>query len=78
MRGSSMRGEERRCQQRFTHGSWYPPVHGAELETASLNPPKPKREYKDRLFKAIFGRDTEESKRWRLDLYNEASLAGSQ
>ncbi|MBQ2313555.1 MAG: hypothetical protein II187_01470, partial [Treponema sp.] len=42
----------------------------AELEAASLNPPKPKREYKDRLFKAIFGRDTEESKRWRLDLYN--------
>ena len=31
---------------------------------------KPQREYKDRLFKAIFGRDTEESKRWRLDLYN--------
>ena len=30
----------------------------------------PQREYKDRLFKAIFGRDTEESKRWRLDLYN--------
>lgn len=28
------------------------------------------REFKDRLFKAIFGRDTEESKRWRLDLYN--------
>ena len=28
------------------------------------------REYKDRLFKAIFGRNTEESKRWRLDLYN--------
>ena len=28
------------------------------------------REYKDRLFKAIFGRDTEERKRWRLDLYN--------
>ena len=25
---------------------------------------KPQREYKDRLFKAIFGRDTEESKRW--------------
>ena len=42
----------------------------ADLEAASLNPPKPKREYKDRLFKAIFGRDTEESKRWRLDLYN--------
>ena len=30
----------------------------------------PQREYKDRLFKAIIGRDTEESKRWRLDLYN--------
>ena len=29
------------------------------------------REYKDRLFKAIFGRDIEESKKWRLDLYNE-------
>ena len=28
------------------------------------------KEYKDRLFKAIFGRDTEQSKRWRLDLYN--------
>ena len=28
------------------------------------------REYKDRLFKAIFGRSTEESKKWRLDLYN--------
>ena len=41
-----------------------------ELETNTLPPPKPKREYKDRLFKAIFGRDTEESKRWRLDLYN--------
>ena len=31
---------------------------------------KPQREYKDRLFKAIFGRNTEESKRWRLELYN--------
>ena len=30
----------------------------------------PQRQYKDRLFKAIFGRDTEESKRWRLSLYN--------
>lgn len=30
----------------------------------------PQREYKDRLFKAIFGRDTEESKKWRLELYN--------
>lgn len=28
------------------------------------------REYKDRLFKFIFGRDTEESKQWRLQLYN--------
>ncbi len=31
---------------------------------------KPQRQYKDRLFKAIFGRDTEESRRWSLDLYN--------
>ena len=30
----------------------------------------PVREYKDRLFKKIFGDTTEESKRWRLDLYN--------
>ena len=30
----------------------------------------PQRAYKDRLFKAIFGRDSEESKRWRLELYN--------
>ena len=30
----------------------------------------PVREYKDRLFKAVFGKDTEQSKRWRLDLYN--------
>ena len=28
------------------------------------------REYKDRLFKAVFGRDSEQSRRWRLDLYN--------
>ena len=28
------------------------------------------REYKDRLFKFIFGKDTEQSKRWRLQLYN--------
>jgi len=27
-------------------------------------------EYKDRLFKFIFGKDTEQSKRWRLQLYN--------
>ena len=32
--------------------------------------PTTQREYKDRLFKAIFGRDTEESKRWCLELYN--------
>ena len=25
---------------------------------------------RDRLFKAIFGRNTDESKKWRLDLYN--------
>ncbi|MBO4387405.1 MAG: hypothetical protein J5817_10395, partial [Treponema sp.] len=36
------------------------------MDTPSL----PNRQYKDRLFKAIFGRDTEESKRWRLELYN--------
>ena len=28
------------------------------------------REHKDRLFKFIFGKDTEESKLWRLQLYN--------
>ena len=32
--------------------------------------PNPPRDYKDRLFKAIYGRDSEESKRWRLELYN--------
>ena len=31
---------------------------------------RPERNYKDRLFKAIFGRDTQESKLWRLELYN--------
>ena len=30
--------------------------------------PQPK--YRDRLFIAIFGKDNERSKRWRLDLYN--------
>ena len=30
----------------------------------------PTREYRDRLFKTIFGLDNEQSKRWRLDLYN--------
>ena len=28
------------------------------------------KEVKDRLFKAIFGRDNEQSKKWRLELYN--------
>ncbi|MBQ0163154.1 MAG: hypothetical protein KBS84_08370 [Treponema sp.] len=32
-------------------------------------------QYRDRLFKAIFGRDTEQSKKWRLELYN--ALNGS-
>ena len=27
-------------------------------------------QYKDRLFKFIFGRDDENSKKWRLELYN--------
>ncbi|MCR4713635.1 MAG: hypothetical protein K5751_04570 [Treponemataceae bacterium] len=31
---------------------------------------KHQREYRDRLFKAIFGRNTSQSKRWRLELYN--------
>ncbi len=34
-------------------------------ETSQYN-----REYKDRLFKFIFGKDSEESKKWRLQLYN--------
>ena len=33
------------------------------------------KEVKDRLFKAIFGRDNEQSKKWRLELYN--ALRGS-
>ena len=36
-----------------------------EQENAMVNP-----EYKDRLFKFIFGKETEQSKRWRLQLYN--------
>lgn len=36
----------------------------------------PQREHKDRLFKAIFGRDTADSKKWRLELYN--ALNGTQ
>lgn len=31
---------------------------------------KPQTKFRDRLFIAIFGKDTERSKRWRLDLYN--------
>ena len=31
---------------------------------------KPQQKYRDRLFIAIFGKDSERSKRWRLDLYN--------
>lgn len=31
---------------------------------------KPQPKYRDRLFIAIFGKDTERSKHWRLDLYN--------
>ncbi len=34
-------------------------------ENTVVNP-----EYKDRLFKFIFGKETEQSKRWRLQLYN--------
>ncbi len=37
---------------------------------AQLDSLLPVREYKDRLFKKVFGDTTEESKRWRLDLYN--------
>ncbi len=32
--------------------------------------PNYQEKYRDRLFKAIFGRNTEQSKRWRLELYN--------
>lgn len=38
--------------------------------------PLPAREYKDRLFKAVFGRDTEQSRHWRLDLYNALNGTG--
>ena len=55
--------------------------HSDRQNATQLNPTQPEslvqhdsllsvREYKDRLFKAIFGRDSEQSKRWRLDLYN--------
>lgn len=35
-----------------------------------IEPSGTQREIKDRLFKAIFGRDNEQSKKWRLELYN--------
>ena len=37
---------------------------------------KNNKQYRDRLFKAIFGRNTEQSKRWRLDLYNALNGTG--
>ncbi|MCR5047204.1 MAG: hypothetical protein K6A42_11565 [Treponema sp.] len=40
-----------------------------EIHTNQING-KPQAKYRDRLFIAIFGKDTERSKRWRLDLYN--------
>ena len=39
-----------------------------ETQNAIEGQPQPK--YRDRLFIAIFGKDNERSKRWRLDLYN--------
>ena len=38
------------------------------MENKVTSNPNP--EYKDRLFKFIFGRETEQSKHWRLQLYN--------
>ncbi|MBQ0001963.1 MAG: hypothetical protein KBT21_00335 [Treponema sp.] len=38
----------------------------------------PNIQFRDRLFKAIFGRDTEQSKRWRLDLYNALNNSNLQ
>lgn len=35
-----------------------------------ISPASQNREYKDRLFKFIFGRDTPQSKKWLLSLYN--------
>lgn len=48
----------------------YAPMEMTQLMAADSGSFKTNREYKDRLFKAIFGRDSEQSKRWRLDLYN--------
>jgi len=54
--------------------SFKPPSMAVKLqgETKSMNTENvaPNREYKDRLFKAIYGRNTEQSKKWRLELYN--------
>ena len=50
-----------------------PPQPESHVQPASLiqqDSLLPVREYKDRLFKKIFGDTTEESKRWRLDLSN--------
>lgn len=38
------------------------------MENKVTSNPNP--EYKDRFFKFIFGRETEQSKHWRLQLYN--------
>lgn len=40
-----------------------------EIQTNTIEV-KPQPKYRDRLFIAIFGKNTERSKRWRLDLYN--------
>ena len=48
----------------------FPGAYALAGSFATQEPPAANREYKDRLFKAIFGRNTAESKRWRLDLYN--------
>jgi hypothetical protein len=39
-------------------------------ETQNTIEGQPQPKYRDRLFIAIFGKDNERSKRWRLDLYN--------
>ena len=44
-------------------------------ETQNIIQGQPQPKIRDRLFIAIFGKDTERSKRWRLDLYN--SLNGT-
>ena len=40
-----------------------------EIQTNTIKG-QPQTKFRDRLFIAIFGKDTERSKRWRLDLYN--------